>query len=240
MARLFFFFSCILFFLILSFSAVPLYYHLLFFKKQVCLFCSNHKIAHPAPTRVALACCRPAYTAEAQHSAISHAQSSEARTCRSGCDSASKRTGLARASISSSICSALCSQIQRRKSTSAGAKKIGDHKKLVMMREGFAPSNRNTTILHSSRSYIFVRRMHAASGFVFLEHGALGICKSSVCTYLTMGLYALHPHCVVVYYLLVSKRSGRKPLAERSALYFTYIHLYLYITRKIMIYREYY
>ena len=35
----------------------------------------------------------------AQHSAVSHAQSSEARTCRSECDNESKQTELARASM---------------------------------------------------------------------------------------------------------------------------------------------
>ena len=39
----------------------------------------------------------------AQHSAISHAQSSEARTCRSKRDNARKQTELARANMSSSI-----------------------------------------------------------------------------------------------------------------------------------------
>ena len=77
-----------------------------------CFFCLNHTKAHPIPARVDLACWRPASTTLAQHSAISHARSSKARTCRSQCDNASKQTELARVSMPSSICSSLCSQIR--------------------------------------------------------------------------------------------------------------------------------
>ena len=57
------------------------------------------------------------------HSAVSHAQSSEPRTCRSERDNASKQTDLARASISSSICSSQCSQNQRRNRNLSDKKK---------------------------------------------------------------------------------------------------------------------
>ena len=54
------------------------------------------------PRKTTVACCRRASTT-AQHNAISHAQSSEARTCRSERDNASKQTELARAAMPSSI-----------------------------------------------------------------------------------------------------------------------------------------
>ena len=122
-----------------SVSTCPVFFSL--FQKPV-----SAQITKSTPSscegRATVACCRPASTtaAVAQHSAISHARSSEARTCRSELDNARKQTELARASMSSSICSScsLCSQIQRiNRNLPGGAIKIYDHKQLVLMREGF-------------------------------------------------------------------------------------------------------
>ena len=86
-----------------------------------------------------------------------------------------------------------------------------------MMRETLAfISNLNTTI-HYSFSFVHICTMHACGVWVvFLEHGALGICKSSVCTYSWTSARFIH---IVFHYFLENERSGRKPPAERSALY---------------------
>ena len=61
-----------------------------------------------------------------------------------------------------------------------------------------------------------------------LEHVALEICMSSVCTSIRGPLCPLYSHFVV---LLVSERSGRrKPPAERSALYHNAINQQLRIS----------
>ena len=69
-----------------------------------CFFYPNHE-GHPAPTSSMLS---SIYQSTVQHStaqsAISHAQSSEARTCPPECDNAGKQTKWARAGMSS-ICS---------------------------------------------------------------------------------------------------------------------------------------
>ena len=70
---------------------------------------------------VELACCRRASTT-ARHSAISHARSSEARTCRSDCDNGSKQTALVTARMLSSISSSLCFRNQRRYRKLSGQK----------------------------------------------------------------------------------------------------------------------
>ena len=70
---------------------------------------------------VELACCRRASTT-ARHSAISHARSSEARTCRSECDNGSKQTALVTARMLSSISSSLCFRNQRRYRKLSGQK----------------------------------------------------------------------------------------------------------------------
>ena len=80
-------------------------------------------------------------------------------------------------------------------------------------------SNINT-MQHSCFSFVHISMIHARGvRVVFLGHGALGICKSSVCT--EFWTSARFIHIVLFYCFLVSERSGRKPkpFAERSALY---------------------
>ena len=94
-----------------------------------------------------------------------------------------------------------------------------NHNQLVMRRvrcvSVFFPTSTRYT------SFVLCMRVRV----VFLEHGALGICKSSVCTcslaVCTCTLY-LCPlvrfmHIVYSYYFLASKRCGWKPPAELSA-----------------------
>ena len=98
--------------------------------------------------------------------------------------------------------------------------KKNNHKQLLpVMRERFAficfQSQYDTTFFFS---FAHIRMMHACGvRVVFLEHGPLGICKSSFCTYL--WTYARFINLVFFYSFLISERSGRKPPAERTALY---------------------
>lgn len=80
------------------------------------------------------------------------------------------------------------------------------------MREGFAVICNLNTVQHCSSSWpsfvYFVRACGAR--VVILEHGALDICMSSVCTENRKPLWPFHSHCVQ--FFLVSGRSETKRL----------------------------
>ena len=88
-----------------------------------------------------------------------------------------------------------------------------------MVGEGFAFIwfQYDTALTLLSLSYRQMCMMHACGvEVVFLEHGALRICKSSVCT--QVGTSVRFIYLSLFCRSLVSEPSGRKSTAERSAL----------------------
>ena len=146
--------------------------------------CSNHEKNTPRSYRAILACCRRACTT-AQRSVISREQSSEARTCRSECENASKQTGVGKSQrIVEHLQLAVFSK-PTKKSKYARPKKT-NHKQLVM-REAFNLTyfhpHDDTTLFFFPFVHICMILIHACGvRVVFLEHGALGICKTLACT----------------------------------------------------------
>ena len=110
-----------------------------------------------------------------KHSAAKRNQAgtnSKAITCRSERDNASKQTELARASMSSSICSSQCSQNQQRNRNLPGLQKYKHSQSLAgVTREGFATISNLNKVEPCSFSPYFLRisHMHAASGLFSLS-----------------------------------------------------------------------
>ena len=145
-----------------------------------------------------LACCRAFATA--QHSATSHAQSSEERTCRSECDNASKQTELARANMTSSICSSLCSQSQRRNRNVSGQtvpaikpQAAGDARRgytFILFQN--LNSIQHSTLFHTYLCDAYMRRPGCFPGAWSSSH------LQVVSWYLIMDLCPLDSHCFVL------------------------------------------
>ena len=116
---------------------------------------------------------------------------------------------------SSSICGSLFSNPAEKSNLPGGAKEMYDHKQLVMIREALA--FRCYILIYLS--YIFVRCMHAASGLFSWSMELLAFACRQFARTVIMDLCPLHSHGYVYWCFLVSERRGRKPPAERSALY---------------------
>ena len=138
----------------------------------------------------------------ASHSAIIPTQSSKPTTCRSERDNARKQTELARTSMSSSNYTARCAL-----KTNEEIKICPVHQKYIQ------PLTKQLSWRDARRKMplfpVPLYFVHACSvRHVFVDHGALGICKSSVCTQNRGPLCPPHSH--FVQFLFVRKRSGRR------------------------------
>ena len=125
----------------------------------------------------------------AQHSTAQHNQPAQSRTttkCRSECETARKQTEMARASAYRRAY-IQCTDFPKRTKNpnSTRPTKLHDYSHSAdVMREGFAFRFHLKKIQHCSFPPSFrMYFVHACSiQVVILEHGALGICKSTVCT----------------------------------------------------------
>ena len=131
------------------------------------------------------------YRSTAYHSAISRAKAAKHARADQSATTQAKQTELARASMPSSMCSSLSvfSKPTKKSKSDRPNKKKRNISSWSMIREGcafmfFQSQNVVRYNIHSSFSFVNVRMIHACGvRVVFLEHGVLGICKSSACTY---------------------------------------------------------
>ena len=130
------------------------------------------KKTHTPSSYVELACCRRASTT-AQRIAISHAQSSEARTCQSECDNGGKQTEFARTSKSLSIYLQLAAFSKpTKKSNFARPKGKYNHKQRVI-REGFAFIHFPISLRYNITTFFFLCRTYFS--YHAYAHAAYGL-----------------------------------------------------------------
>ena len=163
-----------------------LYYHLFIFPRFFLVFSNIYIFVGLFRTRTSMLSLSIFSANTAQQGAISPAQSSKACSCRSERDNASKQTEVAKASMSG-ICSALCSLNERRSRNLPDLQKQTTahmQQKMVCAKDlSLLPISITYDTTLSLRPFYLVLVHVCGVRVVFLDHGALGICNSSVCTY---------------------------------------------------------